>query len=79
MNGRIERRRLWPALLILGLIACGDAGNDGEPAFTEDTLAADTARPPQPAMRGLPANTDTTRPPGTLGDPEGGTHITATE
>jgi hypothetical protein len=77
MNRRPTTRSLWPALLIIGLAACGDAGEDAEPAFTEDTLAADTAATPQPAVRGLPANTDTTKPPGTLGDPDEGTHIVA--
>lgn len=78
MNRRIQARRLWPALLIVGLIACGDAGGDSEPAFTEDTIRPDSVRPPQPAVRGLPANPDSTKPPGTLGDPDAGTRLTAT-
>jgi hypothetical protein len=60
------------------MVACGDAGGDADPAFTEDTLRADTVTPDRPATVGLPANTDTTKPPGTLGDPAGGTHIVAT-
>lgn len=78
MNERTERRRLWPALLMMALVACGDAGGDGERAFTEDTLTADTVETPRPAVRGLPANTDTTKPPGTLGDPDAGTRVIAT-
>jgi hypothetical protein len=80
MNGRIERSRRWPLLLILiaGLVACGDDGGNADPAFVEDTLTPDTVTPERAATRGLPANADTSKPPGTLGDPAAGTRIVAT-
>jgi plastocyanin len=65
------------ALLIAAAAGCGDRDAQSDPAITEDTVTAEPPPDEQPAVRGFPAPSDSSRPAGTLGGREEGTRVVA--